>query len=93
MGNPLLTVGTFGSHHCRLCSEEKLVILFGFSRKNCKMINKCGEIYSCCRHKSNFHRYCSTDELMRRKGIWFENEWSRETRRQGGDTKIGVGVV
>lgn len=92
MGNPLSTVGIFGTHYCRLCSEEKLAILFGFSRKNCKMINKCGEIYNCCRHKVNFHHFCSTDELMRRKGIWFENEWSRETRRQGGDTKLAVGV-
>ena len=28
MGNPLSTVGTFRSHHCRLCSEVKLAILF-----------------------------------------------------------------
>ena len=74
MGNPLSTVGTFGTHNCKLCSEEKLAILFGFSRKNCKMINKCGEIYGCCRHKVNFHCFCSTDELMRQKGIWFEHE-------------------
>ena len=56
------------------------------------MINKCGEIYGCCRHKVNFHRFCSTDELMRRKGIWFEHEWGKETRVHGGDTKLAVRV-
>ena len=92
MVNPLSTVGTFGTYHCKLCLEEKLAILFGFSRKNSKMINKCGEIYSCSRHKVNFHRFCSTDELMRRKGIWFEYEWGKETRVHGGDTKLAVRV-
>ena len=90
-GNPLSVVGKFGSHQCKLCSEEKLAILFNSSRRNCDLLNKCGEIYRCCRHKGNFHRYVSTDELMRRKGIWFEMDGGSKTRGEI-NTKMAVRV-
>ena len=88
-GNPISLMKTFGTNECRLCAEEKLAILYSSSRRNSKLLNKCSEIHSCCRHKSKFHQYASTDELLRRKGILFESAWSKETRSRN-NTKNAV---
>ena len=63
---------------CRLYAEEKLNILFSGARRRNLMINKSNDIYCPCRYKGTFYRYTSTDELLRRKGIFVRQHGAGE---------------
>ena len=77
--NLLSIVKKYGTLDCRLCAEERINILFSGARRRNLMLNKSSDIYCPCRHKGAFHRYISTDELLRRKGIFCETAWGRGT--------------
>ena len=73
-GNPLSTVKTFGTPHCKLCAKERLEIMKRARLKPSTLINKKRDLYEACNHKPQFHRYTnketpSTDETQEsRKG-------------------------
>ena len=73
-GNPLSTVKTFGTAHCKLCAQERLEIMKRARYRSNTLINKKRDLYEACNHKPQFHRYkptemTSTDETHRsRKG-------------------------
>ena len=72
-GNPLSTVKTFGTPHCKLCTKEKLEILKRARYKPGTLINRRRDLHEACKHKPQFHRYHdeenSTDETRdSRKG-------------------------
>ena len=73
-GNPLSTVKTFGTPHCKLCAKERLEIMKRARLKPSTLINKKRDLYEACNHKPQFHRYTnketpSTDETQgSRKG-------------------------
>ena len=78
-GNLLSIVRGYGTMNCVLCAEEKINILFNKARRNNLILNKSNDIYCPCRHKGTFHRYISTDELLRQKGIFCGMAWGRGT--------------
>ena len=72
-GNPLSTVKTFRTPHCKLCTKEKLEILKRARYKPRTLINRKRDLHEACNHKPHFHRYhdeeTSTDETRdSRKG-------------------------
>ena len=72
-GNPLSTVKTFATPHCKLCTKEKLEILKRARYKPRSLINRKRDLHEPCKHNPKFHRYYdeedSTDETRdSRKG-------------------------
>jgi hypothetical protein len=62
-GNPVHCVKTFNTRACKLCSKERLeIIKFGKANPR-KLINSCNEIYGACRHRTRFHRFCTTIQI------------------------------
>ena len=61
-GDPLSCVKTFQQAKCRLCTNERLHILYGSFNKKVNLMNRRSEIYGACCHKPKFHRFLSTDD-------------------------------
>ena len=54
-GNPLSTVQTFGTPHCKLCSKERLEICKRARHKRDTLINDRTNLFEACNHKPSFH--------------------------------------
>ena len=71
-GNPLSTVQTFGTPHCKLCSKERLEIYKRARYKRETLINDRTNLFEACNHKPSFHRYkvdeCTDETQESRKG-------------------------
>ena len=71
-GNPLSTVQTFGTPHCKLCSKERLEIYKRARFKRATLINERTNLFEACNHKPSFHRYkvddCTDETRRSRKG-------------------------
>ena len=59
--NPISTMKTIGTDHCKLCTDEKIKILKYTRELGPLIINKCSEVYGACRHRTKFHWF-SSDE-------------------------------
>ena len=71
-GNPLATVQTFGTPHCKLCSKERLETYKRARHKRDTLINERTNLFEACLHKPSFHRYkvdeCTDETQESRKG-------------------------
>ena len=61
--NPIGAMKTFTKPNCKLCMQDRLMILKMLRDKRVTVMNKILEIYGACWHKTCFHRFClSTDD-------------------------------
>ena len=61
-GNPLSSVKTFATPHCKLCSKERTEILKRARYKPHLLINIRTGLYESCNHIPQFHRFKEGDD-------------------------------
>ena len=57
--NPISTMKTIGTDHCKLYTDEKIKIIKYTRELGPLIINKCLEVYGACRHRTMFHHFPS----------------------------------